>query len=98
VPIEAEPAGAEPAAEPAGAEAAAEPAGVEAEAEPAGADAAELPPAAAAADDDGADDAAPVELLLHAAVTSIAAQPAETAARCVQRIWNVPFVWVLPGA
>ena len=99
--LEAEPAGADAEAEPAGADAEAEPAGADAEDEPAGADAAELPPPAAEADDDGvddADDAAPVELLLHAAVTSIAAQPAETAALRVQCIWNVPSVWVLLGA
>jgi len=42
----------------------------------------------AAAEDD---DAVPVELLLHDAVTSIVAQPAAIAALCVQRMWKGSF-------
>ena len=59
----------------------------------------EEPPPLAAADEDEDDDVveAVVLELPHAAVTSIAAQPAATAALFVQRIWIASFRLVLLG-
>jgi len=54
----------------------------------------EVVPAAVDVDTED-EDAVPGELLLHDAVTSIAAQPAAIAALCVQRIWSGSFRYVL---